>query len=76
MKQFKNILKVQVIRVLTDHKNLKYDTSDYSSDRVFLQRLLLEEYGVTLEYVKVESNHVADALSIFPFAEESKTLIE
>ena len=66
LKQFKTILYGQKIQVFTDHKNLTYDNSDYSSDRVLRQRLLLDEYGVELNYVKGETNVVADALSRLP----------
>jgi hypothetical protein len=47
----------------TDHKNLTYPTLTHTSNRVLWQRLLLEEYGVKLEYIKGEKNVVADALS-------------
>ena len=66
LKQFKTILYGQNIKVFTDHKNLTYDNSDYSSDRVLRQRFLLEEYGAELHYMKGESNLVADPLSRLP----------
>ena len=45
----------------TDHKNLTYKT--FNTDRVMRWRLILEEYGPELTYVKGENNVVADALS-------------
>jgi hypothetical protein len=39
------------------------------SDRVLRQRILIEEYGVELEYVKGENNIVADTLSRLPTEE-------
>ena len=69
LKQFRNILLGHKIIVLTDHKNLTYPNSDYSSDRVLRQRLLIEEYGAELVYVKGESNVVADTLSRLPIQE-------
>jgi hypothetical protein len=53
----------------TDHKNLTYPNSTHTSDRVLHQWLLLEEYGVELEYIKGEKNVVADALSRLPTEE-------
>ena len=61
LKEFKNILLGQKIRVYTDHKNLTY--KNFNTDRVLRWRLVLEEYGPELIYVKGEHNVVADALS-------------
>ena len=44
LKEFRNILMGNKIVVYTDHKNLTYPNSNYSSDRVLRQRLLIEEY--------------------------------
>jgi len=57
------------IIVRTDHKNLTYLNSTHTSDRVLRQRLLLEEYGVDIEYIQGVKNVVADALSRLPTAE-------
>jgi hypothetical protein len=57
------------IIVKTDHKNLTHQVSTHASDRVLRQRLLLEEYGVDLQYIKGEKNIVADALSRLPTEE-------
>ena len=56
----------QNVLVHTDHKNLTYNSSDYSSDRVLNQRLLLEEYGVKIRYIKGETNMMADVQSQLP----------
>ena len=48
----------------TDHKNLIYN--DLQTDRVLRWRLLLEEYGVDIEYIKEETNMIVDALSRLP----------
>jgi len=61
LKEFRNILLGQQIRVYTDHKNLTYQT--FNTDRVLRWRLILEEYGPELIYIKGERNIVADALS-------------
>ena len=49
--------------VYTDHKNLKQDALGLTSDRVYHWRLLLEEYGPTIVYVKGIHNTVPDAIS-------------
>ena len=69
LKQFRNIFLGHKITVYTDHKNLTYHNSDYSSDRVLRQRLLIEEYGAELVYVQGHKNVVADALSRLPIQE-------
>jgi hypothetical protein len=61
LKEFKNILLGQKIIVYTDHKNLTY--KNFNTDRVMRWRLILEEFGPELNYIKGETNIVADALS-------------
>jgi hypothetical protein len=57
------------IIVQTDHKNLTHPNSTHTSDRVLRQHLLLEEYGVDLQYIQGTKNVVADALSRLPTEE-------
>ena len=61
LKEFRNILLGQKIKVHTAHENLTYET--FNSDRVMRWRLYIEEYSPDLHYVKGENNIVADALS-------------
>ena len=61
LKEFRNILLGQQIRVYTDHKNLTY--KQFNTDRVMRWRLIIEEFSPELAYVQGESNIVADALS-------------
>jgi hypothetical protein len=63
-KEYKNILLGynQPIIVFTDHKNNTFNGLK-ASDRVLRWLLLLEEYGVTFEYLPGKKNVVADALS-------------
>jgi hypothetical protein len=61
LKEFRNILLGQQVVVHTDHLNLTH--KQFNTDRVMRWRLLLEEYGVSLTYVKGTNNIVADALS-------------
>ena len=63
LKEFKGMLWGQPMTVYTDHKNLMQDTLGLTSDRVYRWRLLLEEYGPTIVYIKGIHNTVADAIS-------------
>ena len=47
--------------VYTDHKNLTYKF--FNTERVIRWRLILEDFGPELKYIKGENNVVADALS-------------
>ena len=53
----------QRVIVSTDHKNLTYTNTKHASDRILRQRLLLEEYGVDLVWIKGARNEAADTLS-------------
>ena len=55
-----------VITVYTDHKNLTYLTTDHGCERLLRQRLIIEEFGAEIKYIKGENNVVADALSRLP----------
>jgi hypothetical protein len=61
LKEFRNILLGQKIKVYTDHENLTYKR--FNSDRVMRWRLCIEEYSPELQYLKGTHNVVADALS-------------
>jgi len=61
LKEFRNILLGYKIKVYTDHKNLTY--KNFNTKRVIRWRLLIEEYGADLSYIKGENNIVADTLS-------------
>ena len=50
----------------TDHKNLTYENSDYSSDRILRQRLVIEEYGAEIKNIPGIKNTAADSLSRIP----------
>ena len=66
LKEFRNILLGQKIKVFTDHKNLVHESEMKTSQRVMRWRLLLEEYGPEIVYIKGKANIVADALSRLP----------
>ena len=61
LKEFRTILLGQKITVYTDHKNLTH--KNFNTERVMRWRLILEEYGPELRYVKGAENPVADAMS-------------
>jgi hypothetical protein len=63
LKEFKGMLWGQRLKVFTDHKNLIRDALGLSSDRVYRWRLILEEYGPEIVYIKGVDNTVADAIS-------------
>jgi hypothetical protein len=52
----------QNIKVFTDHANLMRDALGLISDQVYQRRLLLEEYGPMIVYIKGIQNTVADAV--------------
>ena len=66
LKEFRNILLGQIIKVHTDHKNLVHESELKTSQRVMRWRLLLEEFGPEIVYIKGPKNVVADALSRLP----------
>jgi hypothetical protein len=69
LKEFRNILLGQTIKVHTDHENPTYKT--FNSDRVMRWRLYIEEYSPELQYIKGTHNVVADALSRLEISETS-----
>jgi hypothetical protein len=63
LKEFKEMLWGQKIKVFTDHANLMRDALSLTLDHVYQWRLLLEEYGPKIVYIKGIHNTVADAVS-------------
>jgi hypothetical protein len=54
MKEFRNILLGQDIKVHTDHENLTY--KHFNSDRVMRWQLFIKEYAPNLQYIKGVNN--------------------
>ena len=61
LKEFKNILVGQEIRVYADHTKLMYKS--HNSARVMRWRLMIEEFGPELIYLPGVNNLVVDCLS-------------
>ena len=53
----------QPIKVYTNHKNLIRDALGLMSDQVYRWKLLLEEYGPEIVYIKGRHNTISDAIS-------------
>jgi hypothetical protein len=63
LKEFKGMLWGQNIKVFTDHANLMRDALGLTLNQVYQWRLLLEEYGPEIVYIKGIHNTIADAVS-------------
>ena len=61
LKEFRNILLGHRVIVYTDHQNLTYKV--FNTERVMRWRMIAEEYGAELRYIKGTHNVVADTLS-------------
>ena len=68
LKEYRNILLGQEIIIMTDHKNLTYANTAFSSNRLLRQRLTIEEFGPTIKHTQGEKNIAADTLSRFDFS--------
>jgi hypothetical protein len=62
LKEFKGMLWGKQIKVFTDHANLMRDAFGLTSDQVYRWRILLEEYGPEILYIKGIHNTVTDAV--------------
>jgi hypothetical protein len=69
LRAYRNILLGHTIVIYTDHKNLSFD--NFSSDQVRRWRLIVEEYGPEIIYIKGSDNIVADFLSRWPMLPDS-----
>jgi hypothetical protein len=63
LKEFNGMLRGQQINVYTDRENLTQESLGSTSDRVTCWRILLEEYGPKIIYIKGIHNSGADAIS-------------
>ena len=63
LREFRGILLGHEIKIFTDHKNLQQINSAASSQRAMRWRILIEEFGPKIVYIKGDDNTIADALS-------------
>ncbi len=75
LKEFKGMLWGQQLVVYTDHQNLIRDALGLTSDRVYRWRLILEEYGPEIVYIKGIHNTVADAISRLDFSSTPQSIV-
>lgn len=73
LREFRGILLGRKIIIFTDHKNLA--SANFKQGRVLRWRLLIEEFGPEIRYIKGEDNKAADALSRLNLKAEDKDLI-
>ena len=67
LKYFRTIIYGHRVTAHSDHRNLTYENSDYSTDRILRQRLVIEEYvAESIKYILGIKNTAADALSRIP----------
>jgi hypothetical protein len=69
LKTFHNLLFGQRLLVWTNHKNLVIEATISQSQYIQCWRLILEEYGPDICYIKGEENCAADALSCLPMTD-------
>ncbi|KAH9102798.1 hypothetical protein AeMF1_020706 [Aphanomyces euteiches] len=61
LKEYRNILLGRKIVIYTDHKNLSF--TNFTNPRVHRWRLIVEEFGPTIKYIRGITNVAAEALS-------------
>ena len=71
-KEFHNILLGHQITVCTNHKNLTYKI--INRERVIRWRLIVEEFGPELKYIKGENNVVDDTFSCLEMSDSQEIL--
>ena len=72
LKEYRGMLLGQRIVIHTDHKNLTYDNTEFSSNRVLRQRLAIEDFGPVIKHIQGEKNIGADTLSRLDFVENDQ----
>ena len=63
LKVYRYVWLSQEVTVYTDHKNLTYPNTDFSSGHMLWQQLVIEEFGAKLVYVPGVKNTVTNTLS-------------
>ena len=76
LKEFRNIILRHEIEVFTSHKKLTYEMIEGVYQRIQNWKILIQEFGVTLLYIKVETNAVSDAFSQIPMVHHAHKLAD
>ena len=63
LKQFRGIIFGYEINIFSDHKNLVYAAKMSESQRMMCWRLILEDFGTTIQHIAGVDNIVADTLN-------------
>ena len=71
LKEFRTILLGLKLIIYTNNENLTYIV--FNTYRLLRWGLILEEYGLEIDYTKGEKNMVSDALSILPLNGNQET---
>jgi RNase H-like domain found in reverse transcriptase len=71
LREFCDILLGHDIVIFTDHKKVSF--SNFTSSRVLRWRLMIEEFGPKVQFIKGSNNIVADALSHLPSSTSQST---
>jgi hypothetical protein len=72
LKEFQNILLGQQIVVHTDHQNLTH--KNFNTEHVMQWRLIIEDFGPTMKYIKGPKNIVANTLSHLEMISDMESL--
>ena len=59
-----------------DHNNITYEVIESAYQSVQIWKSLIQEFGVTLLYIKVETNAVSDAFSQIPMVHHAHKLAD
>ena len=62
--------------MFTDHNNLSYETIQSASRCVQIWKSLIQDFGVTLLYIEVEANVVANYFSWIPMVHQAHKLAD
>ena len=74
LKDFRNILLGNEIEVLMNHNNITYEKLQSASQCVHLWKILIQEFGVTILYIKGEANLFSGAFIQIPMVHHAHKL--
>ena len=76
LKEFGNILLGHKIEVFIDHNNLTYETIESASQSLQFRKSLMQKFGMTLLYIKGDSNVVAYAFIYITMIHRTHKLLD